>query len=402
MSAVARQITQAGEKRDAQLESLRALAALGLITAHAYGQARYYRPGQLLDSFWHRLAFSGGLGNMLFFALSGYLIFWPFARHYFSDAGPVDLRRFATNRLLRIAPLYFVCVIVVLPLVDHGGSWDSWWRFLTMSENFSTRTLGRFDGPMWAVTVEVMFYALLPFLAFALGKVSGGSRLRATLMLIALGVGSWLLARYAVAGGVRRPMLQYSLPASFFYYVPGLLIALLRLQWRERTPGWLRGPLASSDLWLMLAIGLFFLQISDFSSLAVICFATFFALGACVLPLRRGRLTRGLQWRPLAALGLASYGIALWHDPIVIWCSHVSWLPHSFPAQLLIAGTISVAVAIVSFHFIEAPFLKLRRSWSPAATSASSPPQPTIEPPQPTIEPTRVATPRAHPASDYM
>ena len=83
----------------------------------------------------------GGFGVWLFFVLTGYLLFWPFAKEGFGG-GRVDLRAYARNRALRILPLYLAVLLVLFPLQEHGGSPGQWLRFLP-----SARTS---RSPRWA------------------------------------------------------------------------------------------------------------------------------------------------------------------------------------------------------------------------------------------------------------
>ena len=88
------EVTQAGELRSARIESLRAIAALGVLVGHEFVVAR----GLRFDSYLDRVILGGGFGVDLFFALTGYLLFWPFARRLFGDGPRVDLRRYTLNR----------------------------------------------------------------------------------------------------------------------------------------------------------------------------------------------------------------------------------------------------------------------------------------------------------------
>jgi len=250
---------------------------------------------------------------------------------------------------------------------------------LTLTQGFSVHTVSAVDGPMWSLVVEIHFYVLLPLLCYALAVLSRRNRLGAALILVALGLGSWLLRRYAVGGTTHHILLEYSLPATFLYFVPGMLLALIRLTWRERRPGWLRGPLASSDAWLLGAAAFTLLQFRDYSSSTLIAVAGFLAVGACVLPLRRGRLVRALEWGPLALLGVASYSLYIWHDPIVMRLGTLPGISRGYLTQLALAVPASVIVALISYRLIEAPFLRLRRPWSPASTAR--PVNPDMTPP---------------------
>jgi peptidoglycan/LPS O-acetylase OafA/YrhL len=357
-------ITQAGEVRSARLESVRALAAVGVMFGHIYGQAHDYSTAQTVNTFLHRILLGGGYGVFVFFGLTGYLLFWPFARHAFGEGPPIDLGRHAFNRVLRILPLYWAVVVILLVVQESGGTFDQWWRFLTFSESFSTHTIGTVDGPMWSLVVEVHFYILLPLLAYALTRT--GSKARAAVVLVVLAVISYVVREHAVGDGFRHEVLEYSLPATFTYFVPGMLLALLRLHWQERRPSWLRGPLGVGDWWLVAAVVVVLAQWHDYGNQYLIAIATFLIIGALVLPLARGRLISLLDWRPLAALGIASYSLYLWHDPIVARLATLSGLPHGYVPQLLIASPIAIVVALISYRVIEAPFLALRRQWSGA------------------------------------
>jgi peptidoglycan/LPS O-acetylase OafA/YrhL len=88
-------------------------------------------------------------------------------------------------------------------------------------------------------------------------------------------------------------------------------------------------------------------------------------VGAVVLPLRNGWLTSALSWRPLAALGVASYSLYMWHVLLVRRLSDQFFLAN-FPKLLLIAMPICIAVAFASYALVERPFLLWRRRWAAA------------------------------------
>src|SRR4051812_38511901 len=76
-------VVQAGEVRIARIESLRALAAIAIIGAHTWGAVTGYEPELFVGTFPRRLMFGLGYSVFLFFALSGYLLSWPFVRRHF-------------------------------------------------------------------------------------------------------------------------------------------------------------------------------------------------------------------------------------------------------------------------------------------------------------------------------
>src|SRR4051812_6839693 len=181
----AARVVQAGGGRSARIESLRALGALGVLEGHVYGWAHHWDNAYLYGSFVHRVILGGGSGVFVFFALSGYLLFWPFAKQQFGDGTTIDLRRYARNRILRILPLYFAAVVLLMIINGEAGGW---WRFATFTWTYSTSTLGTVDGPLWSVVVEIYFYALLPFFASALGAVARRRWSVGVALLIAIGL----------------------------------------------------------------------------------------------------------------------------------------------------------------------------------------------------------------------
>jgi peptidoglycan/LPS O-acetylase OafA/YrhL len=316
-----------------------------------------------------RIVDAGGQGVFLFFALTGYLLFWPFAQRAFGNGRPISLRTYARNRALRILPLYYAVVVVLMILQENGSSFSQWWKFLTFSENFFTSSVGTVDGPIWSLVVEVQFYILLPFLAYGLVKLSGRSRVRAAAILVVLAIPSvalfWLKVHRLGRLDLRWNL---SFPVTFFNFVPGMLLALLRGWLAERPPT--RSP--PSDLligggfalWLSAAVdptkwGQLLLAVGSFTMLA-----------AVVLPVRDGVLLRVLDARILGIVGVVSYSLYLWHFPILRFLHEQVGI--DYPALLPLAFVVCVPAAIASYYVIERPFLGLRRRWG--STTASSAP----------------------------
>jgi peptidoglycan/LPS O-acetylase OafA/YrhL len=340
-------IDQAGEQRLARVESLRALAALGVLIGHVWGAHHRFGPFAT-DSLAARTIFGGGYGVFVFFALSGYLLYRPLAAATFGGER-VDLRRYARNRVLRILPLYYVVVVVLLVVKEGGGTLGQWWRFATLTQNFFSSTVVTVDGPMWSLIVEVQFYALLPLVALALAWLGRGSRRNAALILLACGLAGaalrWELINHRHTSD---PRVIYSLLATSFFFVPGMLLALVR---EVRLPG----VLGNAGAWLLASVPVWLFVFDDYSRTAWAAVASFLVVGAVALPLREGPLVRALDWRPLALIGVASYSLYLWHLPIVDALT---------PQPLLLSVPLSLLVAFASYRFVEAPFLRLRRRWS--------------------------------------
>jgi peptidoglycan/LPS O-acetylase OafA/YrhL len=373
-------IDQAGETRSSAIESLRALAALAVLEGHVFGTSRSYGAGAYA-TFFDRTLLGGGLGVYLFFALTGYLLYRPFARRDFGDGRPLRLGRYAANRALRILPLYYVVLVVYLVWIDHGGSPTTWWRSVLLLENLYPQTLAHVDGVMWSLVVEVQFYVLLPFLALAVRAVTSGSRQATLVVLVALGVLAELV-RLATVTTVHAPdaRWQYSLPATFVFFVPGMILAVIHATWSERRPSWARGPAGQSSVWLAASVVFWAIVLWRYDLDVLLVPAVFLVVGAVALPLDEGTVRRVLEWRPLAALGVASYSLYLWHFPLVNQIGAASWAPHGYLGLLAVCVPVSCALALASYHAVEAPFLRLRRTWARPPTPEPSPHEGRIAP----------------------
>jgi peptidoglycan/LPS O-acetylase OafA/YrhL len=159
---------------------------------------------------------------------------------------------------------------------------------------------------------------------------------------------------------------EFSTPARFQFFVPGMLLALALVRMEGRRPAWLDHPLVSADTFLLLAVPVWLVVFLDAENdlLPLGALGCLLIVAAAVLPLRRRALSRVLNWRPLAAVGIASYSLYLWHAPVVIWVGGPS--SHSRLAYLTYSAfalALCLVVAFVSYRLIEAPPLRLRRRW---------------------------------------
>ena len=345
------------------------MAALSVLVGHLVGRTLWNTEEPNLIE---RLGTGGSFGVYLFFALSGYLLFWPFVKQAFADGRRIDLRRYAANRVLRILPLYYVVLAAYLVVRQDGGSTEEWLKFATFSENFSSDTVLTVNPVMWSVVIEVHFYLVLPVLALLVMRVAAGSPERALVAIVALGLASFILRWFTLYhDSTPSTFLRLSLVSCFMFFAPGMALAVIRLLWERRVPRWLAGPLRAPELWLLAAVGLWWMAATGGYRGYLMAAASFLFLGACVLPLRPSALVRALDWRPLALLGVISYSVYLWHALVVL--ELVDWLDLSGIWGLLAVTMPAVlVVSAASYLVIERPFLRLRRRWG-------SPPTP--EPP---------------------
>jgi peptidoglycan/LPS O-acetylase OafA/YrhL len=213
---------------------------------------------------------------------------------------------------------------------------------------------------MWTLTVEVSFYALLPLLG-ALALRARGGRVLMPLALLAAGV-AW---NWWLAGMERVPLpLAKVLPAMAPYFAVGMLAAVALQAWTpgRRAAAWLLAggavAVAGDLVWQAAAAGdgtsdLWARILRDLP--AALGFAAIVAVAAA------GRAPRLLAWRPLAAVGTVSYGLYLWHVPLLVWGRAHALLPMNAAGATLVALPVSLAVAAASWRCLERPALRWAR-----------------------------------------
>jgi peptidoglycan/LPS O-acetylase OafA/YrhL len=155
--------------RNLQQEPSKTEAGLGLVTAHTgiRGLLAFY------IMLFHALSFSAGWnlhGSVLmpvFFLLAGFSLAIVYGKH----RPGLDVRRFYRNRFARIAPVYYVVMLIALPLAVFGHGWvspsDIGRAFATnlfAVQMWSSLPPLSFAGPAWTVSTLVFFYLVFPWL----------------------------------------------------------------------------------------------------------------------------------------------------------------------------------------------------------------------------------------------
>jgi len=346
------------DERNWQLDSLRALAVTGVLIHHAW-------PTCILD-----FVDLGHVGVRLFFVLSGYLITGILLRCRRSiEAGQSDvataLRRFYIRRFLRIFPPYYA-LLALMVMANFPGVRNTLWWHAGYASNFLFALQGSWTpwvtSHFWSLAVEEQFYVVWPFLILLVPR----SRLVA--VVIAITVSSPLFRLIGLLAGVNETALWVATPASLDALGLGSLVALCADQPDARRRlfrlGLISIPLAliilgvvslvNDRLWLSYVVN------ETVVALALACLVGKTAEGFGGLS---GRL---LSLRPLQYVGTISYGIYLYH----LFVLQAFWkllgvarqpLLDKGPVLFLIVASMTVAMAAMSWKFLEQPFNDLKR-----------------------------------------
>ena len=313
-------------RRLAALDGLRGLAALMVFVFHAQ------IPG--LQETVHGL----NAGVLIFFALSGYLLYAPFAAAHYGGR-PVDLRAYAIRRLLRIAPAYLVAAFSIAWL----------WRPELVDDPLAIATT--FRDPtvvVWTLQIEVVFYALLPIIAALLAAFRGANRMRILFVIAmgSIGVTAIGMAAYIALVGYVPTDVLISFPSYLWAFVPGMIVAELEQ----------RGSLARPLPRRVLAGGLALVFLATVVNMPPYFNVLASLGGAALIGYVVSRPTAGRRSeRVFGAAGAISYSVYLWHVMIIVAVDR----PDPTLGGALLAAVITVAVAAVVYLGVERPAMRL-------------------------------------------
>lgn len=390
-----------GRRSSARLrgvDGLRAVAASSVLVYHVWrGAAPDGQPMRLLAV--ETVAPHLRHGVTLFFVLSGFLLFRPFASAAIRNVPLPRFRSYLVNRALRILPAYWVILVAIGLVLDAalvrgpGGGLHVGQIGLgnllvcaALIQNYSESTLFTGIAPAWSLAAEATWYLALPLLALlaaraAAGRRSDGQRAGAVLLpvvlMVAIGFTGKLAALRLVDWSARVETTLWG-TADFFAY--GMIVAVVSIELergRLRLPPWWRSAAVAAMIAISVVVVLFGatnLQpggggtyASNFA-MALVC-----ALLVALVVLPHDRLgfdtpvVRLLDSRVFAAVGVASYSLFLWHEPLALWLrehglTEDGWLGLGW--NLLLVCVISGALSALTYRAVERPALHLRRTWA--------------------------------------
>ncbi len=390
------------------LEAIRALAASMVVVHHVASLAGpraglVATPAEVMDA-----------GVAVFFVLSGFLIFRPYATGLITARGGQPAVAFWWRRILRIVPAYWVALTVLWAAGNlHLG--DQWWKHYLFLQPFSRYTALVGLVPAWSLSTELCFYLLVPPLAAVVGRVlaarfpgPGHARERAmvvaTVVVALAALGPLARATAPSWAGDERALSFQWLPTNLDLFGAGMLLAVASA-WTAIDVG----ARARADAVARRAWPWWVLATVVFVAYAYLVGGVDFAVGyqgwswqrrqvtftLCALlllvpavfgPQDHGLLRRLWAWRPVVWVGTVSYGLYLWHvgvlerlvdrPPGLAGAGEPGWDgwlpdridPPSFAVLLLATFALALGIAALSWYLLERPLQR----WKSALDSVGA------------------------------
>jgi peptidoglycan/LPS O-acetylase OafA/YrhL len=297
-------ITSSG-KYIPEIDGLRFVAILSVVLFHVQGQLAL--PGPADGWTWHLIS-HGRRGVELFFAISGFILSYPFAMAILRGAKPPSLRMYFWRRVTRLEPPYVVSILVRLPLLlvvmkkpaslilDHGLA------SLIYLHSLIFGTMSVVNPPAWSLEVEIQFYCLAPFLAALYFGLNPKALRRGLGLAIILIVG---LLQIALISSSSEGRLSLSIFNYVQYFFVGFVLCDLHITDWERIPqhwGW---DLVGAAMWSWIFVS------SDIGLHVLLPFATLLAYISAF----KGSLFKAIfrnAW--IAVIGGMCYSIYLTHN----------------------------------------------------------------------------------------
>ena len=359
------------------LQIVRGIAALLVVLNHIYSKESFF-PNIQTQPYEQYFVNLGVSGLTLFFCLSGFLITYILLNEK-QHSDTIHIKRFYLRRVLRIWPLYFVMIIIgqfILPYFVNsnfeGGDIHSFFAiksllylvFLPNYVFFIFQPHNPFIDVTWSIGTEEQFYFFWPHCI---------KRVKSLFILCLVLIFSQLIAELFTM------QLNTVKGSNTFYFLINKLIKTI--EWSKA--GYFGLGAISAIVYqrkLILENGIV-ANIIKYSPIILAC--TFLLNANCFFPCQfmllglsyccfqlalldkfkgiNKQLNQVFQW-----LGKISYSVYLWHCIVIVfvlkWFTQLNIVNTPFISILLYFSIISITlvIATISYHLIEAPFLKFK------------------------------------------
>ena len=349
------------------LDGLRAVAVMTVLVSHIFLAA----PGVLQYSIFRTFARGGFLGVNMFFVMSGFLITSRLLQDQ-ESGGQIDLRKFYAHRALRIFPAvavflvahYFYAVKNDFPLSGTAANEFA----MTKATFLQYANYAVYKNPMtqfvdnvslWSLSIEGQFYIAVPILVFVLFRKNRNHYW--PIGVITLGIGILAIQRGIVYNDLGWFAAYIRTDTRIESLIIGMLGAVLMMKTNVVKPTVLRYASFPAVI-VVVVIVLYgradgsFMWFGGMTLFDIACLIIVLALAQKVF-----FASSILCWKPIAWVGVISYGLYIWQIPVFrIIERHGETLSNT--ERLFLAMSVTFLLSAASWYLIERP--AMRSQWA--------------------------------------
>ena len=318
----------------------------------------------------------GYIGVEVFFVLSGWLV-CALLHDEREQSGRIDLRQFWLRRARRLLPAVGVVITATLvgATLSHydrflslrgdavaAGAYVLNWRLIFTEQSYFAAAAG--PSPLqhlWSLSIEEQFYLALPLLLGAVLAFRATAR-HATMLLLGAAALSTVWRFALEEPGVDPSRIYYGTDTRAAGLLIGATLAMVWVPSRLRqVPGRWAGPVLDLVALAALAVlGRYTFDVSEHDpdafgvALTTIQLATVVLIAVVVHPVQ-GLVAKGLSLAPLRWVGQRSYGIYLWHWPIVVAIAAAPGEQPESPLRSAGIVALTLLLAAASYRWVEQP-----------------------------------------------
>jgi peptidoglycan/LPS O-acetylase OafA/YrhL len=380
-----RAVRQNVNERFPAMDGMRALACYSVIATHVgFESGRAFGVGPVAP--WlSRL----DTAVPIFLMLSGFLLYRPFVVQAFTGGDRPRTGRFYWRRAVRVLPAYWLTVVVTLGLLGSAPRTAAdWWSYLSMTQIYDGHDHNSSLSHLWTLAAEVSLYLVVPLFGMTLRRTKLRRTNRNQERIV---VEQFLLVMCIVVASVAWQVVTFSVPALGFeatkwlpgiidWFATGMLLAVLSVVPAScRALPRLRSTLgqwagAAGQCWLTALVLFWLLSLPlagplDLTEPSAWQHVTKNLLQGLVvlflmLPLVLGGanpIAAILGSGPARFLGRISYGVYLWHLPVLIFFQRESKIPvfqGHFAIFFLVTAASATVLGTASWFLVERPLLR--------------------------------------------
>lgn len=332
------------------LDGLRAIAVLLVVFSHV---------GLMESEFWVHsglhLYLNANVGVQLFFVLSGFLITMILFREY-EAAGSISVCKFYLRRVLRIFPVYYAAIgfsfaltaSQIYSIKEFSFFSAIFYFFNFLSFEYMESTFSHF----WSLAVEEHFYLFWPFVFYFFVRKPNFILYISIALIVLLCFFISNPFDWFVNFSDRFYINRWTVPAVLPILVGCFLGSLSNFFINSVRLAFISGLSLFLVLWMLL------IELPDVAPSYSMILVSSFGLGMIVLfvfTYQDSLIVHALEFRPLAYLGMISYGVYVWQGIFTgngPYRSHLYW-----PPDPILGAMLSIFLAMFSYKYFEKPII---------------------------------------------